>query len=215
MLLERNGAIIPNVLIPTPAEVDAVSDAAASAQSSAELALATAADLATTVTNLDAGVSALSGTQIVYGSCVYFGSQGVEVNTNATAVILGMELASNTVSTTFVEIWVHYSDPMANTGIQTATTPNSSTWQQETILQSELTTYPVAGTPIDCYHMLFGMPAATNVSMIRANGELQEVVVGQVNVLDGLTINGIRGVTITNSIGIFNDGLLVEPIGGM
>ena len=65
ILLERNGSILPNVMIPTPAEVEAVGEAAGAAQSASELAALSAANLSSTLTNLNVQVASLGGAQIV------------------------------------------------------------------------------------------------------------------------------------------------------
>lgn len=212
VLLTDGISLLPNVAVPTPAEVSAAMSAATTAATGADSVSADAIILDQQAAALSVRVAALDGAQIVYGACVSFGSQAVEVNTNATVTTIGMDFPSNTVSTTYVELYVYYSEPMAGVGIQTASTPISATWADVVPLETELTTYPVAGQPVECYRMLTSVPADVETLFLRASGELRETVVGQFNVFESLTVNGVRGLTTTNAIGIHIDGLLVEAL---
>ena len=211
VLLTDGNSLIPNVAVPTPSEVDNTIAAAEIVYESASMLSSMQGMMKLDVDSLAVSVSALGGQQIVYGTCVSFGSQAIESPTNVTATIIGMTNASNTLDTAYFNLYVYYSDAMSGTGIQTASALNA-TWEDATALETELTTFDVAGAPVECYRMLVGLPAEAASAFLRATGDVLETVVGQLTILDGLTVNGVAGLTITNSIGIFKYGLLVEPL---
>lgn len=213
-LMTRDGALVPNVAVPTPAEVAAVGVVAESAWTTASALTAEQVELGGDVETLAVRVTALGGQVIVYGTCVAFGSQAMAAPTNVTATILGMTFPSNTVDTVYVNLYVYYSEAMESTGVQVASSL-SAAWGATPVLESQLTTYPVAGSPVECYRMLIGLPAAAAGAFMRATGDVQAAVVGQFSVLEGLTVNGVAGSSVTNSLGIFKFGLLVTPLEGM
>lgn len=205
--------LVPNSIIPTPAEVEAVRVKAALAYDAAAVVYSSSVIVAGQANDLEMKTSALNGTQIVYGSCIAFGSQAIEVNTNATAMIIAQEFPSNTVDQVFINIYVHYTETLkAPPVVEVASNLITPTWAGAATLESELTTYPVAGVPVECYRILVSFEGSITKLYMRTKGELQESVIGQFNILENLTINGVRGKDEVNDIGTFKYGLLVEEL---
>lgn len=210
LLLTDGAAILPNASIPTPAEVGAVAASAASAKATAQGASAQASALLAEAAALDARAAALDGAAIVYGSCVAFGAEAVEVPTNVTATVVDFNFPSN--GTSFVQLYVHYSDVMDEVWPMVSSSLTGA-WTRQEPAESVFGTWTIGGESVDAYRMLIPTGDADTL-FFRANGEVRQSVVGQLNVLDGLTVNGVAGLTTTNSIGIFYNGLLVEMMEG-
>ena len=189
IVLTDGMTLLPNIAIPTPAEVNAVSIVANAAKNSALSLSSELGQMRNAIDKLTYRVSALNGQVIVYGTCIGFGSQAVESPTNVAAMVIGMTFPSNTVSTTYVNLYVHYSSPMATVGIEDASSL-SGAWGTSTILENVLTTFPVAGVPVECYRMLVGVPTAAEGAFFRATGDVEVSVVGQFSVFESLTVNG-------------------------
>lgn len=208
LLLFDGSSIMPNASIPTPAEVSAVAAAAGTASADAQGLATSAAALRADATRLDIQAAALDGAALVYGACVKFGAQAVETPTNVTATVVDFNFPSN--GTSYVQLYVHYSDAMADVWPMVASSL-SAQWQRADAVESVLGTWTIGGQPVEAYRML--VPTGDSDTMFfRGSGEVRQSVVGQLNVLDGLTINGRAGLTTTNSIGVFYQGLLVEPL---
>lgn len=207
VMLSDGVSVIPNGSVATPAEVALVSVAAAAARAAAEVTYSDAVVVGGKVDTLALRAAALNGQAIVYGSCVSFGSQAIESPTNVTCTIIGMVNSSNTVEHAFYDFYVYYSDAMSGTGLELASAANA-TWAEASVLETELTTF--AGT--ECYRMLLGLPVGADAQFIRATGDVMKAVVGQLTVLEGLTVNGVEGLTVTNALGVFRFGLLVELV---
>lgn len=209
-LLTDGSSIKPNASIPTPAEVSAVASAAATARADAQTLSSRAVALRADAAALDARVAALDGAAIVYGSCVAFGAEAVEVPTNVTATVVDFNFPSN--GTSFVQLYVHYSDVMDEVWPMVSSSLTGA-WTRQEPAESVFGTWTIGGESVDAYRMLIPTGDADTL-FFRANGEVRQSVVGQLNVLDGLTVNGVAGLTTTNSIGTFYNGLLVEMMGG-
>lgn len=208
LLLTDGVSIVPNASIPTPTEVSAVSAAAGKASADAQGIATSAAALRADAQRLDIQTAALDGAALVYGACVAFGAQAVETPTNVTATVMDFNFPSN--GTSYVQLYVHYSDAMAEVWPMVASSL-SAQWQRADAVESVLGTWTIGGQPVEAYRML--VPTGDSDTMFfRGSGEVRQSVVGQFNVLDGLTINGRAGLTTTNSIGVFYQGLLVEPL---
>ena len=210
LLLTDGASIKPNASIPTPEEVAAVASAAATARADAQTLSSQAVALRAEAAAIDARAAALDGAAIVYGSCVAFGAEAVEVPTNVTATVVDFNFPSN--GTSFVQIYVHYSDVMDEVWPMVADSLTGE-WTRQNPVESVFGTWTIGGESVDAYRMLIPTGDADTL-FFRANGEVRQSVVGQLNVLDGLTINGVAGLTTTNSIGTFYNGLLVEMMEG-
>lgn len=208
LLLHDGATIMPNASIPTPAEVAAAAGDAAAARAAAQTLAASAAALRTDATRLDIRAAALDGAALVYGACVSFGAQAVEVPTNVTATVVDFNFPSN--GTSYVQLYIHYSDAMEDVWPMVADSL-SAQWQRTNAVESVLGTYTISGQPVEAYRMLVPTGDADTM-FFRGSGEVRQSVVGQLNVLDGLTVNGVAGLTTTNSIGVFYQGLLIEPM---
>lgn len=217
ILLTDGVNIMPNVAVPTPEEVIRTKAEAVAVRSQATDASAAVAALQAQADALQIKAAALNGTTIVYGSAVSFGSTTVEANTNATAIILEMNLTSNVVDTLYVDFYVFFSTPLA--GLPTAEhsvvlpTEGVGEWSPKETLSSQLTTRTVDGVETECYLITVGVPSANPSGFFRISGEAQETVVGQFLVLEKLTVNGVSGLDeYIPGIGLFKQGLLVELV---
>lgn len=220
IMMHNGSTLLPNMAVPTPAEVSGTKTAADSAAGSAAALRAQADVLGARALSLETSVSALDGSAIVYGSCVAFGSVSVEAATNATARVLGFNFPSNTAETVYVDIYTWFSEPPAETPAveHSATLPDdeSGAWSELSALGTVLTTYEAGGVEYECYRSSVGVPAANLSGFFRIRGEAQQTVIGQVLVIyHDMTINGVSGLsTNVAGIGQFMRGLLVEPLEG-
>lgn len=208
LLLHDGQSIMPNASIPTPAEVAAISQSAATAKSQAQTLSSTAAALRADAQRLDVQAAALDGSMIVYGTCVAFGAEAVEVPTNISATVVDFNFPSN--GTSYVQLFISYSEPMAEVWPMSATSL-SAEWMRAEPVESLFGTWNIGGQAVDAFRMLVPTDNA-EMLFFRGSGEARQSVVGQLNVLGGLTVNGREGLTVTNSIGVFHQGLLVEPM---
>lgn len=224
IMLTDGVSLIPNAVIPTPSEVGTATSKATQAYDAAMIVYSSSVVIGAQADELSIKTSALNGTTIVYGSCIAFGSWGVEVNTNASAIILAQEFPgvftngtgtvfSDTSELTHINLYVHYTDVLkAHPIVQTASTLTASQWEATETLDSELTTYLVEGSPVECYRLMVSIPANVTQLFLRTKGELKDNVISQLNVTHDLTVNGIRGKNEVNELGMFKSGLLVEEI---
>jgi hypothetical protein len=208
LLLTDGVSIIPNAKVPTPAEVAAVASSASATLLQASAAASAAEELKADAQELDIQAAALDGAAIVYGSCVAFGAETVDVPDDVSATIVHISFPSN--GTSYAHIYVHYSDVMDEVWPMVAETP-TGTWSKKTPLESVFDTWNIGGEQVDAYRMLIDT-GDENTLFFRASGDVRKSVVGQLNVMSGLTINGRPGVTTTNSLGVFYNGMLVEPL---
>lgn len=220
IMMHDGTSIVPNRVVPTPAEVAAAQSAAQSAATAAGIATATNAVLLSTAARLEVAAGALDGAAILYGSCVAFGSQAVEASTNATARLLAINLSSNVAGVLYVDLYTWFSEPPASLPevdhAQALPAADPGGWTQLEDLGTVLTTFPVEGVDTECYRSTVGVPGADAAGFFRVRGEAQQTVVGQLLVIyDGLTVNGVRGITTTvPGLGTFYDGLLMEEVEG-
>lgn len=219
VVMADGAQILPNIAIPTPAEVSSAQASALAARVAANAATAAVVALSDTATTLQAETSALNGTALVYASCTSFGSQAIESTTNSTAQILAINLTSNVVGLLYIDIYTRYSEAPA--GMPTVEHSVSlgaggvTEWTALTDLGSSLTTYPVAGTDVECYKNTVAVSGANASGFFRVKAEAQQTVVGQFLVIyAGLTVNGRTGLTMyVEGLGQVVGGLLVEPVG--
>ena len=218
ILLENGGTIIPNVAVPTPAEVISTASAATAAKASADSATATLQALATTAAMLQAETSALNGAAIVYGSCTSFGSQAVESATNATAQLLAINLTSNVVGLLYIDIYTRFSDTPASMPTvefsQTLAAGGVTEWAGLADLGSVLTTYPFQGNVVECYKNTVSVPSSNPSGFFRVKGEAQQTIIGQFLVIyGGFSVNGIVGKTVyVDGLGQFVFGFLGDLV---
>lgn len=208
LLLTDGVSIVPNAKVPTPAEVAGVASSASATLVQASAAASAAAELKADAQELDIQAAALDGAAIVYGSCVAFGAETVEVPDDVSATIVHISFPSN--GTSYAHIYVHYSDVMDEVWPMVAETPGGA-WQRQTPDESIYDTWDIGGEQVDAYRMLIDT-GDENTLFFRASGDVKKTIAGQLNVLSGLTINGRPGLTITNSLGTFYNGMLVEPL---
>ena len=203
---------IPNAAVVTPEELSAVDGAAKAAESAAEAVASRAGALEYDAAALGHKVAALNGAQIIYGTIIEFGSETITATTNVSAVIVGAAYPSNTVETQYVELFYRVSEPLGGAPVpQVASSPGGA-WADAPALETGLTTYPVGGVPVEVYRILLGVPAAAPSAFFRVRGELRQQAVGKTATFGEFTVNGVRGLTVTNGWGVFVDGLLVEEL---
>jgi len=218
ILLTDGASLIPNVAVPTPAEVTTTAAKATAAKASADTASSTLQALASTVATLQTETDALNGSAIVYGSCTSFGSQAVESSTNATAQLLAINLTSNVVGMLYIDIYTRFSDAPASMPTvefsQTLAAGGVTEWDDLSDLGSVLTTYPFDGEIVECYKNTVAVPSSNPSGFFRVKGEAQQTIIGQFLVIyGGFEVNGITGKTIyVDGFGQFVYGLLGDLV---
>lgn len=217
-LLTDGVRILPNAAIPTPAEVSAVGASAATAKSGATTAVNSLAVLCSATSNLTDSVSILNGASIMYGACVSFGSQAVESNTNSTSTIVGMEMVSNAVDKTYIDIYTYYDEAPASLPVvefaESLPGSNASGWAEVVSVSTILTTHVYKGATVECYRNTVAVDAILTSAFFRVKAEGQQTVVGQfLRIYNGITVNGIRGISgVVEGWGTVHDGRLVELV---
>lgn len=218
ILLTDGIGILPNVAIPTPAEVLLARSEASSAKQGADAATLALNALADVADKLQVQTDALNGTAIVRGACTSFGSQSIEANTNATAQILAINLTSNAVDKLYIDIYTRFSEPPAGMPtVQHSVTLGSNEpteWTGLEDLGSSLVNYPFEGNMVECYKNTVAVSSANAFGFFRVKGEAQQTVIGQFLIIyGGFTVNGVVGKTVfVEGIGQFLNGLLVDAL---
>jgi hypothetical protein len=213
LLLHDGQSLMPNASIPTPAELEAVARSAGTASSEAQQAAWQAGQLREQTAALEQRVTGFDGGQVVYGTLLEFGSETIAASTNASAVVLGMAFPSNTVHSQYVELWYYCSEPLSGAPQpQVAGTASGSVWEEAAVLHSELSTFPVGGKDVEAYKILLEVPGSMDNAFFRVRGELRQQAVGKTSTFGEFSVNGVRGLSVTNAWGVFVDGLLVHEL---
>lgn len=220
IMMHDGVGLVPNVAIPTPAEVLLARSEASTAKQGADAATLALDALTVAAAKLQVQTDALNGTAIMYTSCTTFGSQAVESSTNATARMLNINLTSNVVEMLYVDIYTRFSEapdgmPTVQHSVSLAG-GGATEWVSLPDLGSVITTFPVDGVEVECYKNTVAVPAANASGFFRVKGTAQQTVIGQFLIIyHGFTVNGVRGKTIyIEGIGQHIDGLLMEPVAG-
>ena len=218
ILLTDGIGIIPNVAIPTPAEVLLARSEASSAKQGADAATLALDALTDAAAKLQVQTDALNGTAIMYTSCTTFGSQAVESSTNATVRMLNINLTSNAVDMLYVDIYTRFSEaPAGMPTVQHSVSlagGGATEWVSLPDLGSVITTFPIDGVDVECYRNTVAVPAANASGFFRVKGTAQQTVIGQFLIIyHGFTVNGVQGKTMfVEGFGQFISGLLCDPI---
>lgn len=220
VLLHDGSTIVPNMAVPTPAEVQEAKAAGLAAEQAATALGQQVQHCVAAAEGLEVAVAALNGQAIMYGSCVSFGSVSVEASTNATARLLDMNVVSNANDTLYVDLYTWFSEEPASLPVvehaSALPAQEAGGWAALDDLGTVLTNIVVAGVPTECYRSTVGVPEASAAGFFRVKGEAQQTVIGQLLVVyEGFTVNGVQGVS-TNiaGVGTFHSGLLMELLEG-
>lgn len=218
VMMSAGGQLLPNAAVPTPLEVSAVGVSATQAKASSITALNSLALLFTATSNLTDSVSVLNGASIMYGACVSFGSQSVESNTNAASTIVAMNIVSNTVDKSYVDIYTYYDEAPASLPVvefaESLPSANASGWVAIVSVSTVLTTHTWKGVEVECYRNTVEVPRLLTGAFFRVKAKGKQTVVGQfLKIYRGITVNGVQGISgEIEGWGTVHDGRLVTLV---